>query len=178
MKWKYTNLVPIDDIKPSLFYTPVQVVPRMLLGKLPVNISLEVLFLVNAFRENLVSVALLLGFEFQFFQISTFTLPSKIKSNATDTNYFTTFLQNANVVILLLVSSRPIINITFSFTNNHSPHQQFVNFFVKQFVSLALFRNQKVVKLLFVEGYYLFHKQSKQEKKGVCLPIGRWGGRG
>ena len=35
--------------------------------KLPVNISLEVLFLVNAFRENLVSVALLLGFEFQFF---------------------------------------------------------------------------------------------------------------
>ena len=67
MKWKYTNLVPIDDIKPSLFYTPVQVVPRMLLGKLPVNISLEVLFLVNAFRENLVSVASLLGFEFQFF---------------------------------------------------------------------------------------------------------------
>jgi len=44
---------------------------------------------------------LLLGFGFQFF--STFTLPSKIKSNATDINYFTTFLQNADVVILLLV---------------------------------------------------------------------------
>ena len=36
-------------------------------------------------------------------------------------------------------SSRPTINITFLFTNNHSPHQQFVKFFVKLFVSLALF---------------------------------------
>ena len=36
-------------------------------------------------------------------------------------------------------SSRPTINIVFSFTNNYSPHQQFVNIFVKMFVSLALF---------------------------------------
>ena len=36
-------------------------------------------------------------------------------------------------------SSKSTINITFSFTNNHSPHQQFVKFFVKQFISLTLF---------------------------------------
>ena len=36
-------------------------------------------------------------------------------------------------------SSKLTINITFSFTNNHSPHQRFVIFFVKLFVSLALF---------------------------------------
>ena len=36
-------------------------------------------------------------------------------------------------------SSKPNINITFSFTNDHSPHQQFVKNFVKLFVSLALF---------------------------------------
>ena len=33
-------------------------------------------------------------------------------------------------------SSRPTINITFSFTNNHSSHQQFVKKFVKLFVFL------------------------------------------
>ena len=33
----------------------------------------------------------------------------------------------------------PIINITFSFTNNHLPHQQLVKNFVQLFVSLALF---------------------------------------
>ena len=35
-------------------------------------------------------------------------------------------------------SFRHTINITFWFTNNYSPHQQFVNFFVKMFVSLVL----------------------------------------
>ena len=35
-------------------------------------------------------------------------------------------------------SSRPTINITFSFTSNHSPYQQFIKFFVKKFVSLPL----------------------------------------
>ena len=33
----------------------------------------------------------------------------------------------------------PIINITFSFTNNHLPHQQLVKIFVQLFVFLALF---------------------------------------
>ena len=32
----------------------------------------------------------------------------------------------------------PTINITFSFINNHSPHQQFVKFIIKKFVSLIL----------------------------------------
>jgi len=45
-------------------------------------------------------------------------------SNATITNYFTIFFL--------------LKKITFLFTNNHSTHQQFVNFFVKNFVSLAL----------------------------------------
>ena len=36
-------------------------------------------------------------------------------------------------------SFRPTINITFSFINNHSPHQQFIKNFVKYFVSLELF---------------------------------------
>ena len=39
--------------------------------------------------------------------------------------------------------SRPIINIIFSFTINHSPYQQFVKFFVKQFVSLVLLKKKK-----------------------------------
>ena len=38
-------------------------------------------------------------------------------------------------------SSRSIINITFSFTNNHLPHQQFVKILVKKFVSLTLLKN-------------------------------------
>ena len=33
---------------------------------------------------------------------------------------------------------RPTININFSFTNNHSSHQQFVKLFIKKFVSLGL----------------------------------------
>ena len=47
------------------------------------------------------------------------------KSNVIVINYFTTFLQTADVGNLLT------INITFLFTNNHSPHQQFVKIFVK-----------------------------------------------
>ena len=47
------------------------------------------------------------------------------------TNYFITFLQNVDVANLYQFSSKPTINITFSFTNNHAPHQQFVKFFVK-----------------------------------------------
>ena len=31
-------------------------------------------------------------------------------------------------------------NIIFFFTNNHSPYQQFLKFFVQKFVSLALFK--------------------------------------
>ena len=37
----------------------------------------------------------------------------KIMSNATTTNYFTTFLQNVDVTNLLLVFIRSTINITF-----------------------------------------------------------------
>ena len=47
----------------------------------------------------------------------------KIMSNAITTNYFTTFLQNVDVTNLLLVFISSTINITFSFTNNHSPYQ-------------------------------------------------------
>ena len=36
-------------------------------------------------------------------------------------------------------SSRSIVNITFSFTNNYSLHQQFIKNFIKYFVYLALF---------------------------------------
>ena len=57
----------------------------------------------------------------------------------------------------LFFSSRLIINIIFSFTNNYSLHQQFVIFFVKQFVSLTLFLNFYVfdtVQLIFIEIVY------------------------
>ena len=37
-------------------------------------------------------------------------------------------------------SFKSIINIIFSFTNNHSPHKQFVKFFVKKFISLTLLK--------------------------------------
>ena len=37
-----------------------------------------------------------------------------------------------------LFLSRLTINITFLFINNHSPHQQFVKYFVKKFVYLIL----------------------------------------
>ena len=60
-------------------------------------------------------------------------------SNTIGTNYFTTFLQNIDMANLLLVFIRPIINIIFSFINNHSPYQQFVKYFVKLFISLTLF---------------------------------------
>ena len=43
------------------------------------------------------------------------------------------------VECILYFSSEPTINITFSFTNNYLPHQQFVKNFVKLFVSLTLF---------------------------------------
>ena len=61
-----------------------------------------------------------------------------MKSNATTTNYFTTFLQNVDLSSSYWFSSRITINITFLFTNNHSTHQHFVNIFVKKFVSLTL----------------------------------------
>ena len=35
-------------------------------------------------------------------------------------------------------SSKPTINITFLFINNHSSHQQFIKKFVKKFISLTL----------------------------------------
>ena len=53
------------------------------------------------------------------------------KSNAIAINYFTIFLQNVNVSTSYWFLSKPIINITFSFTNNYSPHQQFVKNFVR-----------------------------------------------
>ena len=41
-------------------------------------------------------------------------------------------------------SSRTTINITFLFTNTHSPHQHFINIFVKKFVFLTLFKYENV----------------------------------
>ena len=67
-----------------------------------------------------------------------------MKSNATTTNYFTTFLQNVDLSSSYWFSSRITINITFLFTNNHSTHQHFVNIFVKKFVFLTLFKYENV----------------------------------
>ena len=53
------------------------------------------------------------------------------KSNAIVINYFIIFLQNVDVSTSYWFLSKLIINITFSFTNNHSPHQKFVKNFVK-----------------------------------------------
>ena len=54
-----------------------------------------------------------------------------------------TILQHFYKMLMWLTSYwfsfRPINNITFSFTDNHLPHQQFVKKFIKYFVSLALF---------------------------------------
>ena len=52
-------------------------------------------------------------------------------NNATDTNYFTTFLQTAYVANFYWFSSKLTINIIFLFINNHWSHQQFVKFFIK-----------------------------------------------
>ena len=62
-----------------------------------------------------------------------------VKSNTTITNYFTTFYKMLMWPTSYWFSSMPIINITFSFTNNYLPHQQLVKNFVQLFVSLALF---------------------------------------
>ena len=59
-------------------------------------------------------------------------------SNVTVTNYFTIFLQTIDMANFLWFSSKPTINITFSFTNNHPSHQRFVKIFEKKFVSLTL----------------------------------------
>ena len=67
-----------------------------------------------------------------------------MKSNATTTNYFTTFLQNVDLSSSYWFSSIITINITFLFINNHSTHQHFVNIFVKKFVSLTLFKYENV----------------------------------
>ena len=55
----------------------------------------------------------------------------KKMSNVTNTNYLQHFYKMLMWPTSYWFSSRPIINITFSFTNNHSPYQQFVNFFCK-----------------------------------------------
>ena len=57
-----------------------------------------------------------------------------------------------------LFLSRPTINIIFSFTNNYSPYQQFVKFFVKKFIFLALVLPKCVV-LTFFSNY----------KQQVCI---------
>ena len=60
-------------------------------------------------------------------------------SNVTVANYFKIFLQTVDVANFLWFSSKPTINTTFSFTNNHLPHQQFVKKFINLFVSLAFY---------------------------------------
>ena len=56
-----------------------------------------------------------------------------MKSNATTTQ---TILQYFYKMLICSISywflSRTTINITFLFTNNHSPHQHFANIFVKK----------------------------------------------
>ena len=70
-------------------------------------------------------------------KFSSFALLYLSMNNVTTTNYFTTFLQTIDVTIYWF-SFRLTINITFSFTNNHSPHQHVIKIFVKKFVSLVL----------------------------------------
>ena len=63
-------------------------------------------------------------------------------------------------------SSRSTINIIFSFTNNHLPHQQFV----KWFVSLALFFNYIITFMdnKLTENEHFNCRKSKLLKKGNC----------
>ena len=53
-------------------------------------------------------------------------------------------------------SSKLTINITFSFTNNHSPHQQFVKFFEKKFEFLALFLQESFENISLNDSWPIF----------------------
>ena len=66
------------------------------------------------------------------------------KSNVTVTNCFIYFYKHLMYPTSYWFSSKLTINIIFSFTNNHSPHQQFVKFFEKKFEFLALFLQESL----------------------------------
>ena len=50
------------------------------------------------------------------------------------------------MINFLLVLSKPTINITFSFTNNQSSHQQFVIFFCKIICIFNIIHSNKYIK--------------------------------
>ena len=71
-------------------------------------------------------------------------------------------------------SSRPTINITFSFTNNHSPYQQFVKFYVKKVCICSIIHLRKLnEQSLLIKVYVKIHvkkicKGFFFEKKSIC----------
>ena len=74
-------------------------------------------------------------------------------------------------------SFRPTINITFSFINNHSPHQQFVKLFVKKFVFLELLFFQFLRKTLSMKSFWeneFFIKMSNGFYGKIVLNVNPW----
>ena len=67
------------------------------------------------------------------------TLSIQIQSNTATKNYFIIFLQIIVMANFLLVSYKSTTNMTFSFTNNHSPNQQFVKKIISLKLSLDLY---------------------------------------
>ena len=74
-------------------------------------------------------------------------------------------------------SFRLTINITFSFINNHLPHQQFVKNFVKKFVFLALLFFQFLRKTLSMKSFWendFFIKMSNGFYGKIVLNVNPW----
>ena len=74
-------------------------------------------------------------------------------------------------------SFRLTINITFSFINNHLPHQQFVKNFVKKFVFLALLFFQFLRKTLSMKSFWendCFIKMSNGFYGKIVLNVNPW----
>ena len=61
-----------------------------------------------------------------------FLLSNVIVTNYFNYNIFYKFVDISNFLLVFNFSYRPTININFSFTNNYSPYQQFVNSFCKK----------------------------------------------
>ena len=84
------------------------------------------------------------------------------QSNAIVTNYFKTFLQTvdvANFFIRFHLDST-LISFFFSFTNNYSPHQPFVKFFVYIYI-LYIYLQHYSIKYVYHSSEIFFQKIQK-----------------
>ena len=126
--YKEEQIMPVSFLALFMFYFMYRQTIRInnlkiqiLFNFLSLNFSFVILFVLKEISKEKQSLESMLKF---------FTFREMLQSQIILQYFYKLLIQPT----FSQFSSKPTINITFSFTNNHSLHQQFV----KKFVSLAL----------------------------------------